>query len=326
MLQNTLERVVLIGFGSIGKRHLRNLISMFPGTQIGIVSKHLTVAPENTVLIDSIKHAIAWNPELGVISNAANLHTEVALPLLENEIPLFIEKPIDISTVAASRLQPFATRPGIMLGYCLRFSSVFQKIRDTIEAGVIGIPQNIHAVCTSYLPDWRPGTDYRDSVSAKPDRGGGALLEISHEIDYVCGLLGDPVSVVCEEVGPRVLDIPVEENVKLQIDFKQAAARIDLSFATKSTARKCTVQGTEGVITANFLTQEVNCVADGKQLFQLQFSDDPNEMYVRELQAMIDLVQQDVPNSANYSAGLTALKVVESSKQSIISGQRELIQ
>jgi predicted dehydrogenase len=75
----------------------------------------------------------------------------------------------------------------IAVGYNLRFHPVLAALREAI-AGERVI--SIQVYCGQYLPDWRPGTDYRKAYSADPARGGGVLRDLSHEIDYLFWLGG----------------------------------------------------------------------------------------------------------------------------------------
>jgi predicted dehydrogenase len=115
------------------------------------------------------------------------LHVEQARILIKADVPILIEKPLSVSTAGIDELAALAEGKNVkvLVGYVLRYSHSFQYFQKMIKSRNVGEPLFVRVECGSYLPDWRPGQDYRKSASAKPVLGGGVLLELSHELDYV---------------------------------------------------------------------------------------------------------------------------------------------
>lgn len=324
MKYTDIKRVVLAGYGSIGKRHYRNLRQLLPDAQMGIISGHLDHAPEGAMLLESLPVAVAWKPAFGVIASPASRHGEMSLPLLRAGVPLLIEKPLETSLETAAALEPYHVEPGILVGYCLRFTSVFETLTRIVEDGTIGAIQRAEVCCKSYLPDWRPDSDFRKSVSARPECGGGAIMEISHEIDYVCGLFGAPRSVQCEEVGARTLGLSVEESVKIALEYEQTKVVIELSFASKKVERYCILHGTTGQAKADFIGKQVEVNSkDGVKLIDCQ--QEPNQMYLNELESMIEFVQGSGDLPVTHTDGMLVLEIAEACKRSMLTEQMVLL-
>lgn len=322
MHQRTIGRVALIGYGSIGQRHFRNLLSTFPCAEVGIVSGHLSQAPDpRSILLDSIDRVVTWAPDFVVLANPASKHSILARPILEAGIPCLIEKPLDSDINSAAELRTFAETPGIMLGYCLRFHPVYQAIARSVSDRELGPVLEIRSRCLSYLPDWRKDTDYRQSVSASYSTGGGVLLEVSHEIDYMCSLLGRPKAVRCAEVGTRILGLEVEEHVVIDLAYEDVSATIELSFSSKETVRDCQITGSNGRIQANFLTGQIQSFVSSYGHANHRLAIDSNAMYVHELKAMGKLALGETSTPISFQDGFTVLEVVQACRNSMDSRQ-----
>ena len=102
------------------------------------------------------------------------------------------------------------TTSKIGVAYNLRYLPSAKKVKHIISERVLGRLTNVHIECGQYLPDWRPGTDYRLGVSAQKKLGGGALLELSHELDYLLWIFGSIRSVVAKLETTGTLDIDVD--------------------------------------------------------------------------------------------------------------------
>src|SRR3954469_18236676 len=186
-------RVLISGLGSIGRRHLRNLLRL----GVGDILLHRTrpdpleEAPELPVFTD-LARALAERPDVVIVSNPTAHHLRVAVPAAEAGCHLFIEKPLSHSWDGVEEL--LATIRGrkliAMMGFDLRFEPGLRRIKGLLAGGAIGRVTAIQAQVGQYLPDWHPGEDYRRGVSARKETGGGVILDLIHELDYVTWLVG----------------------------------------------------------------------------------------------------------------------------------------
>lgn len=176
-MRRKIERVLVVGLGSIGKRHLRNIQKRLPQAEVAV----LRSSPAQKEYEHSIaeyyllQDAIDFRPDIAIISNPASLHISVAQALAESGVDLLIEKPLSVDAESIRRLQASISgqKLKVMVGYNLRFSNALRALRAVLESGSCGNILCVRAEVGQYLPDWRPGVDYRQTVSAQRTLGGG---------------------------------------------------------------------------------------------------------------------------------------------------------
>lgn len=247
-------RVLVVGTGSIGTRHSRNLAQL-SDCEVGVVHRRpwSEVDPAlhstGTAHFSSLSEALTWQPDAAVVANATSSHVETALALARNGVHLLVEKPLSHNSDGIGELIETCHRSGrvLMVGYCLRFLPALRRLRQYVAEGTVGQPLVFLAECGQYLPSWRPGTDYRRSVTARSELGGGALLELSHEIDYAMWICGPIVSVGGTVTKTGALDIDVDDVCDLVVRFASGATgAIHLDLWQRPAVRTCKMIGTEG--------------------------------------------------------------------------------
>lgn len=176
-----MTRALVVGFGSAGQRHARILGEL--GHEIGIVSNRAGVHANAFSTIESA--CGRFKPGYVVIANETTAHRSALRALQEEryEGPLLVEKPL-----WSSRELPLPRiPPQLYIGYNLRFHPALLSLRDELRGQRV-ISAEIY--CGSWLPSWRPGRDYSRTASALRVSGGGALHDLSHELDYANWLFG----------------------------------------------------------------------------------------------------------------------------------------
>jgi predicted dehydrogenase len=248
------KRVLISGLGSIGRRYCRLIQSNWPSIQIAALrSGHGTASSEADSLVHSfsdLHHALAWNPEAAIISSPASSHLEQAHHFARQGIPLLIEKPVGTGfecTEDWDLLKALADTSPIYVGYVLRHDPCVDFIREQLSGGKLGRLMTADFYCGSWLPGWRPDLDYRRAVSARRNLGGGALLELSHELDLALWILGPlrPLGAMLHNSG--VLDIDVEDvALLLALANEECAVSIRLDFCTKPSRRIASFRSVDG--------------------------------------------------------------------------------
>ena len=213
------KRILIVGKGSIGKKHFEHLSNLLPNSEIKFLRHSQIDEKERSSNNDfySIDEALGFAPELSVISNPASKHIETATIFAQQGSHLFIEKPVSHNVQKVQQLIDLCESKKLTLavGYNLRFLESLIKFKDAIQAGMIGKLISIRVDSGSHLPDWRSGMDYRKSVSAIEDLGGGVLRELSHEIDYVRWIFGEIDWVKATLINTQVLGLNVEDTAHL---------------------------------------------------------------------------------------------------------------
>jgi len=172
---------LVIGYGSIGMRHARLLTEL--GCNTAVVSRRKVDFP--VVYLGLAEALTAAHPDYVIIANETQQHHDTLLSLIELGYAgtVLVEKPLFSHWTELPSL-PFRN---VFVAYNLRFHPVILRLKMLLKQERV---LSVLAYVGQYLPEWRPGTDYRACYSASAGQGGGVLRDLSHELDYLCWLLG----------------------------------------------------------------------------------------------------------------------------------------
>lgn len=222
-------KVLIIGYGSIGKRHFEVLSSLVTIKEISIVTKQRLTQKTTYSTLEEIKNLNDYDYFL--IASETSKHYE-QLQYLESKVNdklIFCEKPL-----FETKKSLVVRNNKVYIGYVLRFHPLLEKLKELIKNEFI---LNINASCGQYLPAWRDG-DYRDSYSSKKEEGGGVLLDLSHEIDYVQYLCGKIDEVKSYQVKISDLEIDSDDLTTLVgKTTKGVVINISIDYISKITHR-----------------------------------------------------------------------------------------
>ena len=329
-----IERALVVGLGSIGRRHARLLRQLLPGARIAAWRR----PSSDRVPIEGIDETftnldevLRFAPQGAVIANPASVHMEAALPLARAGVHLLVEKPIAAMPAGVAELLAASTAAGIVLmtGYNMRFSPSLLRFRELLAQRRVGALLSVRAEVGQYLPSWRPGTDYRESVSARAALGGGVLLELSHEIDYLRWLFGEITSVNAVLRRQSRLEIDVEDTAHLVLGFAASAgaqplvAALNMDFVRQDAVRNCTVLGEEGSLRWNAMAGTCEFFGSGASGRQLLSTDaaERDFTYLAQLRCFLDCIAGKAQPSAGGADGLAVLQVIEAARCASSSGQ-----
>lgn len=328
-----LERLLVVGLGSIGKRHARLARELFPQLQITAL-RHRGGATCDVLGIDhcvsDVAEALQFEPQAAVICSPATHHLAVALELARAGVHLLIEKPLAERTTGVDELIAICRQRNVtlMVGYNLRFLASLQTFRELLRAGQVGRWLSVRAEVGQFLPSWRPDSDYRKTVSAQAALGGGALLELSHEIDYLRWLFGEVEWVSATLRKQSALELDVEDTAHLLLGFaasgEQAGvvATLSLDFIRHDTVRACTVIGEKGTLRWNAIAGVVEMFAAGARQWDCVFSQAPqrDESYRAEWDHFIRSIAERTPPPVTGRDGLAVLQIIEAARRSSATG------
>lgn len=320
---------LIVGLGSIGKRHLKNLRALQPDVQIVVMRRASELIARAEVpegadhLVTTLEQALSFSLDAAIISNPAPFHVGVAQQLAEHNIHLMVEKPLSASLDGVEELIATAQERSLVLmtAYNFRFSEAANKFRDCLLSGGIGHPLSVCVDAGQYLPSWRAEGDYRQGVSAKKDLGGGVLLELSHELDYLRWIFGDIETVYarCAKSNELEIDPEVEECVDMLLGFKSGlTASVHIDFIQALPHRSCKVIGTKGTLIWDAVNHEVRINTLDKPMgYLLGISKKQrNDMYLDEIKHFIHSIESSEAPKVDGVDGLAALKIVLAAKQS----------
>jgi predicted dehydrogenase len=329
-VQLKVKKVIIVGLGSIGKRHIKNINQVFPKIKVILFRhKNCDEASIDKLVIDScftnIDEAIDTGAEAAIIANPAPMHIAIAKKLAQSGISILIEKPISNSLYGVQELIDICDNNQIMLmtGYNLRFKLSLIEFKRQLDKKKIGKIYSVNAQVGQYLPDWRPNSDYVNSVSASKELGGGVLLELSHEIDYLAWIFG-PITWVKSHLSKQSnLDIDVEDSANIILGISnnnnsEIIVNLNMDFIRHNRTRTCLVIGDKGSLIWDGVTGEVREFMKGCDQWKTFFSDDKNSdySYVEEVKSFFSSLENDMEPHITGEDGLQVLKVIDAIKMS----------
>lgn len=279
-----------VGLGSIGKRHLKNLVTICAERGIDLSVDALRHAPSPLAAdIAPLIRAEYYNAEelphydLIFICNPSQSHYETLCALNDKADHFFIEKPVFTRPLSEEELRPFADEKKYYVACPLRHTKTFAALKDFVSSHPV---YSVRAICSSYLPDWRPGVDYRKLYSASKDSGGVAL-DLIHEFDYLFALFGFPED--SKLIARRVSDLKIEspDVVSYIASYPDKTIELHLDYFGRDSQRYCEVFSRDKTIRFDFLG----------------VAEDRNLSYVREIGWFIDFAcgKQANINSTHFA-------------------------
>jgi len=332
------ERVLIVGCGSIGSRHYAWVRKLLPNAEIKVAcrSSHNNLFDEDLRPLLSIEECVNYSPTLAIIANAASHHMQFAIPLAINGADIFVEKPISTSIPDTIKLIEVCVNKKLKLGvgYNLRYLPSLLAFKSFIDKKIVGNIFSIRAEVGQYLPSWRKGSDYSKTVTAQKKLGGGALFELSHELDYMGWIFGPAQSLQGMYQKTSNLDIDVEDMVEVtmmidsSLQNNSIIASIHLDLLRSDTTRSCTVIGEGGTLIWDGIKGVVNLhKRDETESRAIYMEDEVIEnTYINELN---DFLTSERPHLlkplANGYDGLNVLKSIEAIKLSNLTGKRVVL-
>ena len=313
--------VLIVGYGSIGKKHLENFLQ-FKDIQLTVYTKRndLQLLKENGIKIsDSLTECLKENPDVGVITNETSLHIPIAIKLAKEGLDLFLEKPLSNSLKDVEKLRAIVKKKKLItqMGCNLRFHPCIKKIKSLIEHQKIGRIISAQVQNYSYLPDSHRWEDYRKSYAARKDLGGGVILTNAiHEIDYLYWFFQEVENVISISGKFSDLDIKAEDYVSGLLKFKnKIIGELHTDYFQRPDFRSCKIRGTKGEIYWNSDDNCVNIYNINKKKWETKFDNgfshnlDTYSSYVEELKHFLKCVKHRKETINDLEQGVRTLKI-----------------
>src|SRR5271168_72534 len=295
-------KVLMVGLGGIGQRHLRNLRTLL-GDDIEVlayrVRKHsavitptLQVAADRDVeqeyrirVFENLELAAAERPDIALICNPSSLHIPAALACVRAGCDLFVEKPLSDSLAGLPELQAVVQKQAriVMIGYQLRFHPCFLRLQEIVRSGVLGNLLAVRAAVGEYLPGWHLYEDYRRMYAARADLGGGVILSQIHEFDYLYSLFGKAKRLYALGGHWSDLEIDVEDTASILMEAPLGSRVLPIQlhqdFLQSPPSRQCAVIGDRGRAIMDLVSLTVSLFNRGKsepEVFRIENFDRNN--------------------------------------------------
>ena len=316
--------VAVLGQGSIGRRHAGLLVD--EGCRVLVWDPAPAAdAVAGTTIADDAASALA-EADVAVVASPSLLHLEQLGLALDHGCDVLVEKPLAVSAEGLEELVLRADADGRIAATAmnLRFHPGPVAVREVIAGGAIGRPLVAHATFGSYLPGWRPGTDYRNAYSARADLGGGILRDAIHEIDYVTWALGDAVEIGGWMEHVSDLELDVEDVALLTLRHASGAlTTIDLDFLDRSYRRGIRVVGTDGSVDWSWRREDVR-ILTAEQERVIPAPSDVAPSYRAQMRAFLASVRERhlAPTLCDLATGLLAVRIADAARVSAATGSR----
>ena len=302
-------RILIVGMGSIGQRHAACLQKM-NNVEIAVLRTSKGTLKEKSGFTEffNLDGALAYKPDGVVIANPTSLHVETALPFLQRGIKTLIEKPIAHSQADAEKLAAFSEH--ILVAYCVRFLPLVNVIKEIVDEEKV---YKISFKRSYYLPKWHPYADYRTEYTAKKELGGGVIRTLSHEIDLMLYLFGEPLSTVgvTDKISP--LEIDTDDFAFFSCKtISGARINFELDFFSPKNVNSAEMFTEKGKYTwdmSELLFTPYNETAParlyGAELFNIE------KMYSNQMEDFIAFVNGSKSKNATFHSAKAVLKIIE---------------
>ncbi len=305
-------KVCFVGLGSIGKRHIKNLDFICRKNNVELevhALRNTDKALDNE--LKSIVSKVARNVndldsdyDITFITNPTSMHYDTINTFSNRTLNMFIEKPVFHSLDCDLNNLNLKSEGVYYVAAPMRYTNVINKLKDEIKNEKI---YSIRNICSSYLPDWRKGVDYREVYSAKKELGGGISLDCIHEWDYLIYMFGFPEKVLNIQGKYSELEINSDDISIYIAQYKDKLVELHLDYIGKDTRREIELITEKGLIVADFIKNEIRFSYKDK----IAFENDDDEIYIRELQEFLMMINHKKENTNNIEHAYEVLKIAK---------------
>lgn len=324
-----MNKILIVGYGSIGKRHLQNILSQ-TNSKIIVCTKRKDLQElekRGITIVNSITKALLYKPNIAFVTNETSYHTKTAIKLAENGINLFIEKPLSNSNKDIKKLGKIIAKNKIIvqIGCDHRFHPCIKKIKNIIDSKKLGKIISAHVENNSFLPDWHPWEDYRKGYAAKNKLGGGIALTMIHELDFLCWFFGDVKKVFSITGKYSNLEITSDDLSMMTLIFnKNIITHLHLDYFSRPEFKSCKIKGINGTVYWNSNLNEVKVYSQNKKQWKtiLKINKfERNLMFIDELKYFLKCVKNKEETFNNVNDASKTLQVVLNAKKSSKEGK-----
>ncbi len=316
----------MVGLGSVGVRHLNNL-HMLGVDELGVVrTRHLSppkeIIPKNITVFQDLDLALTQNFDLVVVANPTFLHLETLIKALKMGANVYVEKPIAHDEQRVSELAPYLipSGPKVLVGCQLRMHPGLQKINEWINQDRLGKVYSVQVDVGEYLPDWHPWEDYRQSYAARADQGGGVVLTLIHELDYLHWLFGKPKAVYAIGGHRTSLELTAEDTALITFEtVRGICVQLRMDYWRKPSVRYMNIVTEKAIVDWNYSTHLTTLKQNGQILDRIELPPtwDRNELFLSMMREFLESLSNESPPRVTLQDGIDVLQTALAAKKSI---------
>ncbi len=331
-------KICVVGLGSISKRHIKNIYKLYPDAVIDILRHKrdgVTAVIDGTgAEASEYGREVYSHDELAsrydavFITNPTTMHMSTLKSLADRADAFFIEKPLrpilhDDAHVLGAAGSSSGEAAGLIredrdiLGKLpdnkiyyvacpMRYTQIVKWLKDNIDISSV---YSIRAMSSSYLPEWRPGTDYSKCYSAIRSLGGGVATDLIHEWDYISYLFGRPDRIISLERKLSDLDLDVEDIAVYIGEYKNMIAEVHLDYFGRSTRRELELFMTDDTVICDFVSNKITYLKSGRTV---EFDEERDDYQTAELTHFFDIISGRTENDSSAYEAEALLELIES--------------
>jgi len=314
-------RWIVWGAGSIGARHLTNLLARGERDVVALRREALPLegALARVPVQTDLQAARGQGEAAVIICTPTALHLANAISAVRAGCDVLVEKPLSDTRDGLEALRDLARRDGRIVGvaYCLRFHPTLRRVRDELAAGALGRALSVSVWCGQQLADWHPGSDHTRSYSASQALGGGVILDLSHELDYLQWCFGPVEAVTAAARNSGTLGIATEDVADAILRLGDGlVATCHLDYLAQPAVRGGWAQCERGALRWDLLggTVERSSGPGWERLAPPPTR--PVDMYVAELDAFADAIASRAPFAIDLDSGARTVAIALAAKES----------
>lgn len=302
-------KVCFIGVGSIAKRHIGNLRSICKekGMVLSIDAFRRSPKPvEGVNRVYCNESNLPTDYDVIFITNPTDQHLEALKKFHENGRHFFIEKPV-VSLDQIDEAKEFHLRKGSLyyVACPLRYNAVIRWIKKNVNPDDV---ISARSISSSYLPDWRPGQDYRGTYSAHKNMGGGVSIDLIHEWDYLTYLFGFPEKIFSMMGKKSDLEIDSDDYAIYIAEYTSMIAELHLDYFGRKTIREIELFTKEDTILGDIANNRLRFLKSGDSI---DFQEERDDYQKRELTSFLNSILNDCVLENGYSHGIKVLDATQ---------------
>jgi len=319
-----MKTILIVGFGSIGNRHFKNILDNHK-IRIIICTKRKDLnglIGKNILVVDSISKALVHKPSIALISNETSFHVKTAIRLAKAKLDLFIEKPLSSSSNGLKELEKIVKKNHLvsLVGCDHRFHPCLKKIKEILDDKKMGKIFSVQVESSSLLSDWHPYEDYRKGYSARKELGGGIATTMTHELDFLRWFFGDIREIFSITKKVSGLEITADDISTMNMVFRNGIiGEIHLDYFARPQFKSCKIRGENGTLYWNTDSNDVKIFYNNQKKWKINFKPknfERNQMFVKELNYFLKCVKNKNKTFNDISEGKKTLQVILGAKKS----------
>lgn len=300
-------KVCFVGVGSIAKRHIKNLREIVQKKDYTIRIDAFRRSDVMVEGVDTVYTDLGKMPDdydAIFITNPTESHLETLKLFHTKGKHFFIEKPV-VSMGQLEKAREVKLKDGSVyyVACPLRYNEVIQYIKNNVNPKDV---ISVRCISSSYLPDWRPGQDYRETYSAHKDMGGGVSIDLIHEWDYITYLFGWPEQVKCFIGKKSDLEIDSDDYAIYIAEYNDKIVELHLDYFGRKTIREVQLFTREDTIVGDIANNKITFLRSGKII---DFNENRDDFQKRELNHFLDMILDEIEIEDGYNHGISVLEL-----------------